>query len=126
MMAMTTNNSINVNARRFANMTQPPEWRESGTLQFIQEVEENANEKSMRQLVRTFFERPIWLRIRRAECSRDKLEKQLFNVLLPITIAQFVERAARLDLALADDGDARANLLDLAHDVRRIKNALAL
>src|SRR5262249_52851453 len=57
--------------------------------------------------------------------SGDEIKEQFFQVLLTVLFAQLRQGAARLNAAAADDGDAVAQLLDLAHDVRGEDDALA-
>ncbi len=50
--------------------------------------------------------------------SRNQLEEEFFQVAFFVLVAEFVERAFGEDVAAVHDGDAVAEALGLAHDVR--------
>src|SRR5690606_6541983 len=56
----------------------------------------------------------------------DQLEKEVFDAVNAVTVAEFRKSSLVEDAAVVNDGDAVAKLFDFAHDVRRINDALAL
>src|SRR5438552_651494 len=58
------------------------------------------------------------------QTSRHQAKKQLFEIILPMFVAQLGQAAAGEDSALADDGHPVAQFLDLAHDVAGEEDAL--
>ena len=57
--------------------------------------------------------------------SRHQREEQLFKIILLVHLPEVVQSAAGDDLAPRHDRHAIAQLLDLAHDVRREEDGLA-